>query len=137
MRAIPLLAAALTLRSTFAAPLGEHFSPADADAYVEAAVRSLGDPESSVKDRDYAVRLLQALERSSVASGYKSSACSAVAAGLTSGDLERIHHGISLSGGVGGCTTAKTWRASEQVAAALEVINFVLRGEFTRLRPWT
>ncbi|CAM9746004.1 unnamed protein product [Ectocarpus sp. 4 AP-2014] len=103
-----------------AAPLVDHFSEADGDAFVEAAVRALGDPDSSLEDRDYAVRLLAALDKPSVASGYRSSACSVAAAGLSSGDLEQIHHGISLADGVGGCTNAKTWRASEEVADAMK-----------------
>lgn len=104
-----------------AAPMAEHFSRADVDAYVEAAVRTLGDSESTTADRDYAVRLLGVLDNPSVASGYKSSACSAAAAGLLNGDLEQIHHGISLANGVGGCTNAKTATASEEVRAAMQV----------------
>ncbi|CAM9901470.1 unnamed protein product, partial [Scytosiphon promiscuus] len=117
--------AAVTLRSpaTLAAPLVDYFSPADAEAYVEAAVRALGDTGSSLADRDYAVRLLVALGKPSVASGYKSSACSAAAAGLSSDDLERIHHGVSLANGVGGCSNTKTWRASEAVAEAMTVAD--------------
>lgn len=123
-QAAPLLAlAAVGLRAPAAraAPLVEHFSRADREAYVEAAARALGDAGSSLADKDYAVRLLGALDNPSVASGYKSSACSAAAAGLGSGDLEQIHHAISLGNGVGGCTNAKTWRASEEVAEALQV----------------
>lgn len=107
--------------AALAAPLVDYFSPADAEAYVEAAVRALGDTGSSLADRDYAVRLLVALGSPSVASGYKSSACSAAAAGLSSDDLERIHHGVSLADGVGGCSNAKTWKASEAVAEAMTV----------------
>lgn len=117
------LAAVVSLRApaALAAPLVEHFSRADGEAYVEAAARALGDAGSSLADKDYAVRLLGALDNPSVASGYKSSACSAAAAGLGSGDLEQIHHGISLGSGVGGCANAKTWRASEEVAEAMKV----------------
>lgn len=116
------LLAAHAPAASVAAPLGEYFSPADADAYVEAAVRMLGDAESSLQDKDYAVRLLTALDNASVASGYKSSACSAAAAGVSSEDLEQIYHGISLATGVGGCAVAKTWRASEAVQATMEVL---------------
>lgn len=118
------LLAAHTPAISLAAPLGEHFSPADADAYVEAAVRMLGDMESSLQDKDYVVRLLATLDNASVASGYKSSACSVAAAGLSSADLEQIYHGISLATGVGGCAAAKTWRASEQVQATMEVRQY-------------
>lgn len=108
--------------TALAAPLVDHFSPADGEAYVEAALRALGDPDSTLTDKDYAVRLLEALDKPSVASGYKSSACSAVAAGLGSGDLKQIHHGISLGNGVGGCANAKTWgKASEEVVEAMKV----------------
>lgn len=119
--AVSFLAAGNAPVPAFAAPLGEYFSPTDADAYVEAAVRTLGASDSSVLDKDYAVRLLGALSNSSVAAGYKSSACLAAAAGLSSGDLEQIHHSISLATGVGGCTNAKAWRASEQVERAVSV----------------
>lgn len=119
--AVSLLAAGYAPAPALAAPLGEHFSPADVDAYIESAMRTLGDGESTIIDKDYAVRLLEALDSSSMASGYKSSACSVAVAALSSGNLERIHHGISLGSGVGGCSTAKTWRASEQVADAMEV----------------
>lgn len=124
---LPAVGASFVLVSLFqppaalAAPLVDHFSRADGEAYVEAALRALGDPESSLADKDYAVRLLAALGNPSVASGYKSSACSAAAAGLGSGDLAQIHHGISLGNGVGGCTNAKTWRASEEVVEAMKV----------------
>lgn len=116
-----LLLLLLHAPAAVAAPLVDHFSQADGEAYVEAAVRALGDSESSLADKDYAVRLLGALDNPSVASGYKSSACSAAAAGLGSGDLGQIHHGISLGNGVGGCANAKTWRASEEVAEAMKV----------------
>ena len=111
-----------------AAPMVEHFSNADVDAYVEAAVRTLGDSESTTADRDYAVRLLGVLDNPSVASGYKSSACAAAAVGLLSGDLEQIHHGISLAKGVGGCTGVKTSTAREEVAAAMTVRRGERRG---------
>lgn len=110
-----------TVAPALAAPLCEYFSPADADSYVEAAVRALGDAESSIEDKDYAVRLLGTLDTASVALGYKSSACSAVVAALASGDLEQIHHGISLSAGVGRCSNAKARQSSDRVAEALEV----------------
>eukprot|EP00752_Nemacystus_decipiens_P001991 g1914.t1 len=125
-QAVYLLAlAAVSLRAptALAAPLVEHFSRADGEAYVEAAARALGDAGSSLADKDYAVRLLTALDNPSVASGYKSSACSAAAAGLSSGDLEQIHHAISLGNGVGGCSNAKTWRASEEVAEAMKRVD--------------
>lgn len=119
---LPLLATvSLQAPAALAAPLVDYFSPADAEAYVEAAVRALGDAGSSLADRDYAVKLLVALGNPSVASGYKSSACSAAAAGLSSDDLEHIHHGVSLANGVGGCSNAKNWRASEAVAEAITV----------------
>ncbi|CAM9448596.1 unnamed protein product [Ectocarpus sp. 12 AP-2014] len=118
--AAQLLLLAILGPAARAAPLVDHFSAADGDAFVEAAVRALGDPDSSLEDRDYAVRLLAALDKPSVASGYRSSACSVAAAGLGSGDLEQIHHGITLADGVGGCANAKTWRASEEVADALK-----------------
>ena len=122
---LALAAVSLHAPAALAAPLVEHFSRADGEAYVEAAARALGDAGSSLADKDYAVRLLGALDNPSVASGYKSSACSAAAVGLSSGDLEQIHHGISLGNGVGGCTNAKTWRASEEVAEALKVCGLV------------
>ena len=115
------LAAGLGPVPALAAPMAEHFSRADVDAYVEAAVRTLGDSESTTADRDYAVRLLGVLDNPSVASGYKSSACAAAAVGLLSGNLEQIHHGISLASGVGGCTGAKTATAAEEVGAAMKV----------------
>ncbi len=120
---LPLLLASTNLLapSALGAPLVDHFTAGDGEAYVEAAVRALGDAGSSLADKDYAVKLLEALGKPSVASGYKSSACSAAAAGLGSGDLEQIHHGIGLAGGVGGCANAKTWAASEQVADAMKV----------------
>ena len=122
-----LLLVALLAPSALGAPLVEHFTAGDGEAYVEAAVRALGDADSSLVDKDYAVRLLGALGKPSVASGYKSSACSVVAAALGGGggggggDLEQIHHGISLGNGVGGCANAKTWAASEEVADAMKV----------------
>ncbi|CAM9351050.1 unnamed protein product [Ectocarpus fasciculatus] len=118
--AASLLLLAILGPAARAAPLVDHFSAADGDAFVEAAVRALGDADSSLVDRDYAVRLLVALDKPSVASGYRSSACSVAAAGLGSGDLGQIHHGISLADGVGGCANAKTWRASEEVAEAMK-----------------
>lgn len=121
---LSLATVSLHAPATLAAPLVEHFSRADREAYVEAAARALGDTKSSLADKDYAVRLLAALDNASVASGYKSSACSAAAAGLGSGDLDQIHHAISLSNGVGGCDNAKTWRASEEVAEAMKVCWF-------------
>lgn len=107
-----------------AAPICEHFSRADTDAYVEVAVRTLGNLGSSLEDKDYAVRLLRALDKSSVASGYKSSACSTATAAVLSGDLGQIHHGISLAAGVGGCSsnTAKVVESAiEQVAETVHV----------------
>lgn len=126
--AAPLLVLVILGPAARAAPLVDRFSAADGDAFVEAAVRALGDADSSLEDRDYAVRLLAALDKPSVASGYRSSACSVAAAGLSSGDLEQIHHGISLADGVGGCANAKTWRASEEVADAMKVCGFVRQG---------
>ena len=123
-----LLAVGLTVASALVGPLDEYFSPADADAYVEAAVRALGDAESSIADKDYAVRLLGALGSASVASGYKSSACAAVVAALANGDLERIHHGINLGAGVGGCSNAKTDQVINKVAEVLEVRERYLEG---------
>lgn len=118
---LSLAVVSLCAPAALGAPLVEHFSRADREAYVEAAARALGDAGSSLVDKDYAVRLLGALDNPSVASGYKSSACSAAAAGLNSGDLEQIHHAISPGNGVGGCTNAKAWRASEEVAGAFKV----------------
>lgn len=133
---LALVAVCLRAPGALAAPLVEHFSRADGEAYVEAAARALGDAGSSLADKDYAVRLLGALDNPSVASGYKSSACSAAAAGLSSGDLEQIHHAISLGKGVGGCTNAKSWRASEEVAEAMKVCSFVCGCRVVRLRVW-
>lgn len=106
--------------STCAAPLGEYFSPANADAYMEAAVRTLADAGTSVLDKDYAVQLLGALSQASVATGYKSSACSMAQAELSSGDLGRIHHGISLRAGVG-CTGSIPEAISGVIENALQV----------------
>ncbi|CAM9663092.1 unnamed protein product, partial [Sphacelaria rigidula] len=78
------------------APLKEHFSLNDADAYVEVAVKTLGDGAATASDKDYAVRLLDALGNGSVAKGIKPSACTTASAGVTGGDLAGIHHGISL-----------------------------------------
>lgn len=133
---LALAAVSLRAPAAQAAPLVEHFSRADREAYVEAAARALGDAGSSLADKDYAVRLLVALDNPSVASGYKSSACSAAAAGLSGGDLEQIHHAISLGNGVGGCTNAKTWRASEEVAKAMKVCGFVCGWRVVRLGVW-
>lgn len=72
-----------------------------ADAFAEAALRTLGDAGSSVSDKDYAVRVLRSLGKGSVAIGYKSSTCAAASAGLATGILDQIYHGISLTTGVG------------------------------------
>lgn len=120
---VPLLLVVLLLAAihgTFAAPLGEYFSPADADAYVEAALRTLGDSEADVTSKDYAVRLLKALDHASAATGYKSSACAAVSSVLASGDLAGIHHGLSLRDGVG-CTGGIPLEARGAIEAAIQV----------------
>lgn len=115
-----LLAVGFPVQQGFAAPLRECFSSADSDAYVEAAVRTLGDGEATVSDKDYAVRLLKALDNASVATGYKSSACVTVSAGLASGDLAGIHHGISLRAGVG-CAGEVSGQVSEAIEESMQV----------------
>lgn len=117
---LQLLILLVLSHSAIAAPLGENFSQANADAYVEAALRTLGDAEASVSDKDYAVQLLGALDKASVAIGYKSSACATVSSALLSKDLERIHHGISLRNGVG-CTGPIPASVSGAIQAAMEV----------------
>lgn len=115
-----LLAVVISVQPGFSAPLRECFSSADADAYVEAAVRTLGDGEATVSDKDYAVRLLQALDSGSVATGYKSSACVTASAGLDSGDLAGIHYGISLRAGVG-CPGEVSAEVSGVIEQAMQV----------------
>lgn len=110
-----------------AAPLGEYFSLANADAYAEAALRTLGDVESLVSDKDYAVRLLSTLDKASVAAGYKSSACATASAGLSSGDIWRIHHGIFLRKGVG-CTGEIPAGARGAVEDAMQVHGYCRDG---------
>lgn len=103
------------------APLKEHFSLNDADAYVEVAVKTLGDGAATASDKDYAVRLLDALGNGSVAKGIKPSACTTASAGVTGGDLAGIHHGISLRVGVGCAGETASAKASGAIEQAMQV----------------
>lgn len=106
--------------SAAGAPLAEYFSSTTADGYVEAALRTLGDANSSASSKDYAARLLDALGNASAALGYKASACQAASTALKSGGLANIHHGGSLRMGVG-CAIDVPADASAAVNAAMQV----------------
>lgn len=118
--AISLIVATYT-PSVAGAPLKEHFSTNDADAYVEVALRTLADGAATTPDKDYAVRLLNALGKEAVATGYKSSACSTASVGLADGDLAGIHHGISLRVGVGCAGEAASAEARGVIEQAIQV----------------